>query len=137
MVVIEAVMYLGLDVVNVVGEGVNAIIIVVIIKLLIYAIELVVLIMPIIMVIIKLNVPSHGIKFRVKVFILFMVSNAQVFPMAFRDSFHDVYLIKAYSTLIWFLIFTPTFILVVWVRFISILRVFQIHGFTIHFDFDF
>ena len=130
-------MYLGLDVVNVVGGDVNAIAIVVIIKLLIYAIEPIVLIMPITKVFIRLNVPFHGIKFMVKVFILFMESNAQVFPRAFRDSFHDVYLIKAYSTLILFPIFTPTFILVEWVRFISILRVFQIHDFTTRFDFDF
>ena len=88
-------MYLGLDVVNVVGGDVNAIAIVVIIKLLIYAIELIVLIMPITKVFIRLNVPFHGTKFMVKVFILFMESNAPVFPMAFRDSFHDVYLIKA------------------------------------------
>lgn len=75
------------------------------------------------------------------VLILFMEFNAHVFLMAFRDSFHDsfhgVYLMKVYFTLILFPTFTPTFILVERVGSISIQRVFQIHDFTNRSDFDF
>ena len=68
----------------------------------------------------------------VRVLIPFMESIAQVFLMASHDSYHGVYLIMVYFTLILVLIFIPIFIHVELVIFISILRVFQIHDFAIH-----